>query len=177
MTGRSDSHHLRSWCFEGSADAGASWVILSQHANETSLQGAGQAHTWQVDASAAQMAGPDGFRWFRVRQTGMNSSGEQFLRLSNIEVYGRANQRIVDPVGFTPDPTLAGYDSDEEKERTARSQPAEEMVGEKGVGFFADCATDFFADLEKNGVSLAELEGNMGQMNQFQQSGGGNAFQ
>lgn len=162
MTGRSDSHHLRSWCFEGSVDAGASWVLLSQHVNETALEGAGTSRTWQVDSSSALKGGPDGFRWFRVKQIGPNSSGEHFLRLSNIEIYGRANMRIVDPVGFVPDPSLNGYDSEEEKERNARNQTNSVMGGPPGEmqTYLCNCATDFFADLQKNGISLGDLEGN-----------------
>jgi len=73
--------YLRSWCLQGSND-GRNWTTLRRHVNDTSLQGAFGTASWPI---------PDcnqSFRNFRVLQTGHNSSNNNFLCLSGIELYG-----------------------------------------------------------------------------------------
>jgi ankyrin repeat protein len=77
---RADS--LRTWDFQGSTD-GAHWMLLRRHSNDESLNAAFGIHSWRVVNSSS---GP--FRYFRILQTGHNSSNHNFLVLSGFELYG-----------------------------------------------------------------------------------------
>jgi hypothetical protein len=88
--GRVDQQHhvLRNWNFEGSND-GVEWVVLRQHANDQSL--AARAHStasWDVDN------GDRAFSRFRILATGPGSSGNNYLAVGGLELYGQ--------VGFAP---------------------------------------------------------------------------
>jgi hypothetical protein len=79
------SHKLRHWVLEGSAD-GAAWSVLRAHANDSSLTGAMGVAAWALDGVAV---GGRAFRHFRVRQTGKNSQSNDYLMCAGIELYGR----------------------------------------------------------------------------------------
>lgn len=76
---RADS--LRTWDFQGSLN-GQSWALLSRHSNDESLNSAFALHSWPVTNQS------QAYRYFRVLQTGHNSSNHNFLVLSGIEIYG-----------------------------------------------------------------------------------------
>ena len=89
------SHILRSWVLEGSNAATtpavqaepANWTVLREHAGDTSLRNiAGADAAWPV----VVRAGDDGYyRFFRIRITGPNSSGNHYLMANGFEMYGR----------------------------------------------------------------------------------------
>ena len=72
---------LRNWELQGSAD-GAFWTTLRRHVDDVGLADvAGATATWSLESDRA-------WRHLRVMQTGPNSSGNNFLCLSGLEVYG-----------------------------------------------------------------------------------------
>ena len=74
---------LLNWQLEGSLD-GESWKTLSRHDSDRSLKGNKRykTHTWAIDGDYSA------FRYFRILQTGKNSSGNFGIFLSGIELYG-----------------------------------------------------------------------------------------
>lgn len=72
---------LRTWDLQGSND-GISWKTLKRHTNDRSLNAPFVASSWPVQNCQ------DGYRFFRVLQTGHNSSNHNFLALSGFEFYG-----------------------------------------------------------------------------------------
>mmetsp|Transcript_4271 Transcript_4271/g.15743 ORF Transcript_4271/g.15743 Transcript_4271/m.15743 type:complete len:509 (-) Transcript_4271:75-1601(-) len=79
---KQNTNVLRSWILEASND-GRDWTLLKAHKNDETLHGTGFATaSWPIeDADQA-------FRHFRVRQTGPNSTGDDYLVLSGFELYG-----------------------------------------------------------------------------------------
>mmetsp|Transcript_1210 Transcript_1210/g.4347 ORF Transcript_1210/g.4347 Transcript_1210/m.4347 type:complete len:447 (+) Transcript_1210:70-1410(+) len=75
---KSDS--LRCWDFQGSAN-GRDWTVIRRHTKDASLAGPFATHTWEVESEKS-------YRYFRVLQTGHNSSNHNFLLVSGIELYG-----------------------------------------------------------------------------------------
>ena len=82
-------HKLRHWRLEGSND-GSSWTTLREHSDDTAL--GGDSFAIPGDRfSVAHWALPDvatAYRHFRIYQTGMNSSGDDYLMCAGIELYG-----------------------------------------------------------------------------------------
>ncbi|KAK3707886.1 hypothetical protein QZH41_005756 [Actinostola sp. cb2023] len=74
---------LRHWVFEASVD-GRKWVVLRQHINDETIATPYGFGYWKVSNEEDK-----GYRFVRVRQTGVNSSGKYALRLCGIEVYGK----------------------------------------------------------------------------------------
>ena len=74
---------LRNWRLEGSLD-GHRWTILSKHENDHGLKGNYPycTCTWRIHEQS------HAFRFFRIFQTGRNSSGKYGIFLSGIELYG-----------------------------------------------------------------------------------------
>lgn len=74
---------IRHWRLEGSLD-GRSWRTLKNHENDRGLKGSYPFYTgtWSIDGQIAAM------RYFRIFQTGKNSSGRHGLYLSGLELYG-----------------------------------------------------------------------------------------
>ena len=73
---------LRNWRLEGSLD-GHCWRILSRHKNDRGLKGKPYCTcTWRIHGKS------HAFRFFRIFQTGKNSSGKFGIFLSGIELYG-----------------------------------------------------------------------------------------
>lgn len=77
-----DTEALRNWVLEGSHD-GNKWVLVSQHVNDESLNKKGATHTWPVAPTS------QAYRYFRIRQTGLNSNNHHYLSCSGFELYGR----------------------------------------------------------------------------------------
>ena len=76
---------LRNWNLEGSNDD-VNWSILRQHNNDTSMaQTAYSEGHWDVNSAASNSP----YRFFRIRMTGKNSSGNDYLMCSGIELYGQ----------------------------------------------------------------------------------------
>jgi len=71
---------LRTWDLQGSID-GVQWKTITRHHNDNSLNGPYATHSWFVKCKEC-------FRFFRVLQTGRNSSHHNFLVLSGFEFYG-----------------------------------------------------------------------------------------
>lgn len=76
---RADS--LRTWDLQGSFD-GITWSVLKRHTNDCSLNGPFATHSWPVVGINTA------YRYFRILQTGHNSSNHNFLVLSGFELYG-----------------------------------------------------------------------------------------
>ena len=83
---------LVNWRLEGSLD-GRRWTTLKNHEDDHGLKKDGPYFgpkkdgpyftcTWAIDGN------PRAFRYFRVLQTGKNSSGKLDISLSGIELYG-----------------------------------------------------------------------------------------
>lgn len=74
---------IRNWNLEGSRD-GRNWKILRRHENDRTLKDPFPyfTGTWAVEGKIEAM------RFFRIRQTGKNSSGRYALCLSGFEIYG-----------------------------------------------------------------------------------------
>ena len=76
------SYKMRHWRLEGSND-GSSWTTLREHSNDTALgdDAFSVAHWPLPDVATA-------YRHFRIYQTGKNSSNNDCLMCTGIEVYG-----------------------------------------------------------------------------------------
>jgi hypothetical protein len=75
-----NSANLRSWILEGSNDC-ESWVEIDHHTNDSSLNSQGAIATFPISSSSD-------YRYIRLRQTGVNSSGDHRLMVNAIEFYG-----------------------------------------------------------------------------------------
>lgn len=58
------------------------WTILSRHRDEEPLNSAFATSSWPITTCSRP------YRYFRILQTGRNSSNHNFLSLSGIEFYG-----------------------------------------------------------------------------------------
>ena len=97
----STTHVMMNWSFEGSNDKN-NWVELDRrthmtgrHEEDAMLEGEarklrvkGVSSSWAIDTDIYREIGCEGFRYFRVLQTGKNSSGSDNLALSGFELYG-----------------------------------------------------------------------------------------
>jgi len=79
-----DMECLRNWVLQGSVD-GNTWVDLSVHKEDESLNGKGSTATWTLQKQQSMW-----FSYFRVLQTGPNSNKHFYLPLSGFEIYGSA---------------------------------------------------------------------------------------
>jgi len=79
--GNYEADILRTWYFQGSND-GENWIALRKHTSDVSLSGKFESFSWPVEGVT------NAFRYFRILQTGHNSSNRNFLVLSGIEIYG-----------------------------------------------------------------------------------------
>jgi hypothetical protein len=77
-----NSYHLRSWILEGSHD-GLSWVTIDDRQNDTSLNSQGAISTFSISEDLQKE-----FPQIRLRQTGKNSSGHDYLEVNSIEFFG-----------------------------------------------------------------------------------------
>ena len=76
---------LRYWRLQGSLD-GDKWTTLKNHENDQGLQESKPycTCTWPIEGNSNVNA----FRYFRILQTGKNSTGNFGIFLSGIELYG-----------------------------------------------------------------------------------------
>lgn len=72
---------IRHWNLEGSLD-GSTWILLREHVRDHKLKG---EHPFSATLSIDGEVGA--LRYFRIVQTGKNSSGGYGLYLSGIELY------------------------------------------------------------------------------------------
>jgi len=82
---RADS--LRTWDLQGSVE-GSTWVVLRRHTNDSSLNVPFATHSWPV------IGATQSYRYFRILQTGHNSSNHNFLVISGIEFFGELYERL-----------------------------------------------------------------------------------
>jgi hypothetical protein len=75
-----NSYHLKSWAVEGSDD-GASWTEIDQRENNSDLNDRLAVKTFAIARS-------ESFRRIRLRQTGPNHTGDNYLVLNDFEVFG-----------------------------------------------------------------------------------------
>jgi len=75
---------LRHWEFQGSHD-GSAWTVIRAHENDSGLSGAWATATWLLDRDPTL---EKGYRYLRIRKTGLNSSGKDHLTLGGMELYG-----------------------------------------------------------------------------------------
>mmetsp|Transcript_83299 Transcript_83299/g.130024 ORF Transcript_83299/g.130024 Transcript_83299/m.130024 type:complete len:472 (+) Transcript_83299:63-1478(+) len=82
MTARRPSNNnvLRNWNLEARCKQTEQWVVIRSHTNDNSLT-ANMVFSWEVSSDV-------GFRYFRLHQTGLNSSGNRFLLCSGFELWG-----------------------------------------------------------------------------------------
>jgi hypothetical protein len=100
--GNSKQDCLRNWVLKASND-NEEWVTLKRHKNDECLNSPFATNSWVLDpseisaseasapsssaaAAPKSMTGP--WRYFRIVQTGHNSSSHNFLTLSSIEFFG-----------------------------------------------------------------------------------------
>ena len=76
------SSTLRNWAFQASNDR-TNWVVLSTHNNDESLKEPFSQKEWPLDTNGY-------FKYFRIIQTGFNWSGNRWLYLQKVEIWGVA---------------------------------------------------------------------------------------
>jgi hypothetical protein len=80
-----NNYHFRNWNLEGSND-NATWVTLITHQNDESLNGLNQSHSWDVDSK-------EFFQYFRLTQTGKNSSGRFYFATGRMKLFGKLTRK------------------------------------------------------------------------------------
>jgi hypothetical protein len=75
------NHYLRSWTFEGSVD-GSSWFSLDDQKGNSTTNSNHPIGTFSVVKSAE-------CRFIRLRQTGKNACGNDYLLLYAFEIFGQ----------------------------------------------------------------------------------------
>jgi len=99
------SHVMMNWAFEASNDK-VNWVPLDSRQHMTGvreqdayfekdqkkLKEKGAASSYSIDTGIYKEIGYDGFRFFRLIQTGKNSSDSDNLALSGFELYGQVTR-------------------------------------------------------------------------------------
>lgn len=71
---------LRTWDLQGSTD-GITWKIIKKHSNDQLLNAPFDIHSWPIEHEGS-------YRFFRILQTGHNSSKHHFLVLNGFEFFG-----------------------------------------------------------------------------------------
>jgi hypothetical protein len=83
---RRSNHKCRNWRIEGSNDAD-NFTCLRQHTNDSTLGGEAMSEAnWNVDDE------DNYYRYFRILQNGVNSSGANYLMCAGIEFYGELDE-------------------------------------------------------------------------------------
>jgi hypothetical protein len=78
------SSTLRNWTLHGSNDRTV-WVNLSSHRDDESVREPGSSAIWPVNTNGF-------FKYFRIMQTGSNWSGNRWMYLLKVEIWGVACQ-------------------------------------------------------------------------------------
>lgn len=86
--GNSKQDCLRNWVLQSSNDL-QNWTVLSRHRDDKTIDSPFACHTWSISSCTKP------YRYFRVLQTGRNSSFHNFLSLSQIELYGELYEQPV----------------------------------------------------------------------------------
>jgi hypothetical protein len=76
-------------CHQQGSGNGKDWTLLRRHTNDCSLDGPFATNSWSLETDTP-------YRFFRILQTGHNSSSHNFLVVSGIELYGDLYQ-LIDP--------------------------------------------------------------------------------
>jgi hypothetical protein len=76
----SGAHFVKSWRFEGSND-GTSWEVLDSHTNSSELSACDREVSFECQSSSQ-------FRVVRFLMVGANSSGDRYLSLQRLELFG-----------------------------------------------------------------------------------------
>jgi hypothetical protein len=88
---RSGNDRLIHWRFEASND-GTTWTVLKDHSNDESLPNHGfSVASWSIEPQpppSSRGSSSQGYRYFRIHQTGKNVYGTNDLNCSGIELYG-----------------------------------------------------------------------------------------
>lgn len=79
-----NAHHIRSWNIEASNDENE-WTILDSHTNDPTINECFKVYTFNIKLSEES---EKFYRYIRIRQTGKNSSGNDYLAFSAIEFFG-----------------------------------------------------------------------------------------
>jgi hypothetical protein len=73
---------LKSWVMEGSMDGSTNWEKLDEQTNNSLLLTGGSVAAFPVNSSRA-------YRALRIRQTGLNHNGNDYLAIAALEIYGQ----------------------------------------------------------------------------------------
>jgi hypothetical protein len=73
---------LRNWLFQGSNDR-LNWIVLATHRNDESIRAPFACATWPINTNGF-------FKYFRVLQTGNNWSGNRWMYMLKLEIWGIA---------------------------------------------------------------------------------------
>jgi hypothetical protein len=73
---------LRNWAFQGSNDR-MNWVVLSSHRNDETIRAPFSSGIWPINTNGF-------FKFFRILQTGNNWSGNRWLSMMKLEIWGVA---------------------------------------------------------------------------------------
>ena len=73
--------HLKNWALDGSNDDGNTWFVIDTRDDINELNGKNKVATFQVSIHAE-------FSKVRIRQTGPNHYGDDYLILTNVEFFG-----------------------------------------------------------------------------------------
>jgi hypothetical protein len=85
---------MRNWDFEGKMEETSEWVLLKRHTDDqTMTDGRGATASWALEVQQAAIDST-GYRFFRIKQTGKNSGGNDCLFCSGIELYGVLTLRL-----------------------------------------------------------------------------------
>jgi len=93
-----ERHKMRHWHLEASND-GVAWESLHIHVDDHACNAKMGAAAWALDGARV---GGRSFRHFRIKQTGKNSSGQNNLMCSGVELYGHASGSAVRPSTAPP---------------------------------------------------------------------------
>jgi hypothetical protein len=81
FTSQRGQYNLRSWVIEGSID-GEAWTEIDRRVDNSDLDGAGVSHLFEVSNNTGI------YRFIRLRQTGKNHHDDDFLIISDFEIFG-----------------------------------------------------------------------------------------
>ena len=79
---------LRNWVLQGRCNGSIEWEIISEHCNDTSLAATCGSEAYFPLSDVNALLDNKGYRYFRILQTGKNSSGKNRLSCSGFELYG-----------------------------------------------------------------------------------------
>eukprot|EP00479_Gromia_sphaerica_P015425 TRINITY_DN978_c0_g1_i1.p1 TRINITY_DN978_c0_g1~~TRINITY_DN978_c0_g1_i1.p1 ORF type:complete len:280 (-),score=37.67 TRINITY_DN978_c0_g1_i1:65-904(-) len=84
----SANYYPRNWNLEGSDD-GRHWDVIKAHSNETAINTPQAAASFEIDENEIECDGLPQYSRFRVRNTGADHSGSNYLMVCGIELYGK----------------------------------------------------------------------------------------